>query len=269
MAISTLTKPLTETEFPTLPRGDELPYDDDTPLESERHLFQIILLLETIQPWLQESGKGYVGGNMFIYFSPNQIKTEQVRGPDFFIVVNADSHERKSWVVWEEGLSPDVVIELLSETTKKEDKTTKKRIYEKQLCVSEYFWYDPFDPADWVGHELKRGSYSEKRLDRLGRYISKKLGLALVKWNGVFMGRETTWLRFETLDGHLLPTKEEREKQRAEREKQRAEREKQRAEREKQRAEKECLEKEKERAEKEKLAEKLRELGYDPDKIIL
>ncbi|MCB1192152.1 MAG: Uma2 family endonuclease [Leptospiraceae bacterium] len=35
--------------------------------------------------------------------------------------------------MWEEGLVPNLVIEFLSETTKKEDKTTKKRVYEKQL----------------------------------------------------------------------------------------------------------------------------------------
>ncbi|MCB1191147.1 MAG: Uma2 family endonuclease [Leptospiraceae bacterium] len=277
MVTTTLTKPLTEIKIQYLPRGDELPYDDDIPLESERHLYQIILLLETLLPWLRKIGKGYVGGNMFLYFSPNKVKTEMVRGADFFVVTNADFRERKSWVVWEEGLSPNIVIELLSDTTKNEDKTNKKKIYEKELCVSEYFWYDPHNPQDWAGHELIDGSYREKKSDIRGRYICKELGLALVKWYGVFLEREATWLRFETLDGLLLPTKQEKEEEAKQREfeakqrefeaKQREFEAKQREFEAKQRefeAKQEVL-KEKEKADV--FAAKLRSLGIDPNKL--
>ena len=38
---------------------------------------------------------------------------------------------------------PDVIIELLSPTTAKEDRTTKKRIYEQTFHTSEYYLYDP------------------------------------------------------------------------------------------------------------------------------
>ncbi|MCB1188820.1 MAG: Uma2 family endonuclease [Leptospiraceae bacterium] len=249
MSTGILSKPYTNFESQNLPRGEELPYDDGEPLESERHLFQIFLLLETLQPWLQKLGKGYLGGNMFLYFSPKQVKTEMVRGPDFFVVSKADFRERKSWVVWEEGLSPNVVIELLSDTTKHEDKTNKKRIYEKEVCVNEYYWYDPHNPNDWAGHELIMDNYHIKQTDIRGRYISKELDLALVRWHGVFLEREATWLRFETIDGFLLPTKQEL----AQEERQKAEQERQKAEQEKQRAD--------------ALARKLREMGIDPNNL--
>lgn len=241
MQITTLTNPNTEISQ-NLPRGEDLPYDDDTPLETERHLYQIILLLETLLPWLRKLGKGYAGGNMFLYFSPNQIKTEMFRGPDFFVVTDADFKERKSWVVWEEGLSPNVVIELLSDTTRKEDKTNKKRIYEKEICVNEYFWYDPHNPLDWAGFELVDGKYEEKKSDIRERYICKELDLALVRWRGVFLERESTWLRFETLDGLLLPTKQEREQEARQREVEANQR-------------------------ADTLAAKLRSLGIDPDSL--
>jgi len=49
-------------------------------------------------------------------------------------------------VVWEEGKAPDVIIELLSESTATQDKTVKKEIYQNQMRFPEYFWYDPFNP---------------------------------------------------------------------------------------------------------------------------
>jgi Uma2 family endonuclease len=38
------------------------------------------------------------------------------------VVLDVPRRERKSWVVWEEEKAPDVVIELLSESTAKKDK---------------------------------------------------------------------------------------------------------------------------------------------------
>jgi len=41
---------------------------------------------------------------------------------------------------------------------------------------------------------------------------SEKLGLALVRWKGFYKNADTTWLRWETLEGVLLPTPEEAER---------------------------------------------------------
>jgi Uma2 family endonuclease len=76
---------------------------------------------------LAERQDGYVGGNMFIYFSQAQIKTQDFKGPDFFAVIGVPKRERKSWVVWQEEKTPDVVIELLSPSTAQYNKTEKKR----------------------------------------------------------------------------------------------------------------------------------------------
>jgi Uma2 family endonuclease len=67
--------------------------------------------------------------------------------------------------VWEEEKPPDVVIELLSESTAKYDKTDKKLIYQNQMRVSEYFWYDPFKPLDWKGFCLIGGFYQPLEFD--------------------------------------------------------------------------------------------------------
>jgi Uma2 family endonuclease len=223
------------------PTQDELPCDDGVPMETERHKLQMDLLIYPLKSWLYRQPEGgYVGGNMFVYFSLEQVRRQDFRGPDVFVVLGVPRRERKSWVVWEEGKGPDVVIELLSERTAAEDKGRKKTIYQDQLKVAEYFWFDPFNPDDWAGFYWQRGIYQTLPPDDQGRLISKRLGLALVRWHGIYAGVEATWLRWATLEGALLlPTPQEAleaETRRAEAEKQRAEAEKQRADAEARRA---------------------------------
>ena len=83
------------------PTQDELPYEDDVPMESERHKLQMDLLLETLQPWLEHRDNGYIGGNIFVYFNLEQTRGLHVRGQNVLIVLDVPKGERKSWVVLE------------------------------------------------------------------------------------------------------------------------------------------------------------------------
>ncbi|MBE9192767.1 Uma2 family endonuclease [Gloeocapsopsis crepidinum LEGE 06123] len=212
------------------PTQDELPCDDGIPMETQRHKVQMNLLIHSLLPWLDKRSDGYASGNMFVYFSLAQVRNQDFRGPDFFAVLGVPKRERKSWVVWEEGKAPDVVIELLSDSTAQADKNEKKLIYQNQLRVPEYFWFDPFNPEDWAGFFLQHGVYQPIMPNAQNQLVSQSLGLALQRWQGTYEGVEATWLRWTTLDGELLPTFAEQEYQRAEQEYQRAEQERQRAE---------------------------------------
>jgi hypothetical protein len=66
------------------------------------------------------------------------------------------------------------------------------------------------------------GTYQEISLDAQQRLISQELGLALVRWSGIFHQVQATWRRWATLEGELLWLPEEAEKQRADAEAQRA-----------------------------------------------
>jgi Uma2 family endonuclease len=191
------------------PTQAELPCDDGIPMETQRHKLQMDILIDTIQPWLDQRADGYVGGNMFVYYSLAQLKNQDFRGSDFFAVLDVPKTERLSWVVWEEGKPPDVVIELLSESTSNNDKNQKKLIYQNQMRVSEYFWYDPFNPDDFVGFDLNSGAYQQITLNEKNQLVSKVLDLALVRWEGNYRGVDATWLRWATLDGELFPTSQE------------------------------------------------------------
>ncbi|MBD1928551.1 Uma2 family endonuclease [Trichocoleus sp. FACHB-90] len=214
---------LVEHDVTLPPTQAELPYDDGIPMESQRHKVQMDLLIDTLLPWLGERSDGYVGGNMFVYFSMEQVRNKDFRGPDFFAVLGVPKRERLSWVVWEEGKAPDVVIELLSDSTAQLDKNEKKLIYQNQLRVSEYFWFDPFNPDDWAGFFLQQGVYQPLSLNAQNQLISQSLGLALQRWQGNYKGIDATWLRWATLEGELLPTPEEQERLRADSERLRAE----------------------------------------------
>lgn len=206
------------------PTQAELPYDDGIPMESQRHKLQMDILIDALTLWLAERSDGYVGGNMFVYFSMAQLRNQDFRGPDFFAVLGVPKGERKSWVVWEEERAPDVVIELLSESTARADKHEKKLIYQNQLRVPEYFWFDPFNPDDFAGFSLQQGVYIPLNLKEQNQLVSQALGLGLQRWQGVYKDVETTWLRWAKLTGELLPTAEEDGRLRAEQERLRAER---------------------------------------------
>ncbi len=249
-----------------IPTQDDLPYDDNDTMETLRHKHQMDLLLETIYPYLEKRQNGFAGGNMFVYFSLSQVKNQDYKGPDFFCVLDVEQKERKSWVVWEEGKAPDVVIELLSPSTASSDKNEKKKIYQNKMRVPEYFWYDPFNPDDWQGFSLAKGVYQPLKLDGCDRYISEQLQLALVRWQGVYRGIDTVWLRWQTLDGDLLPTDKEVsevEKQRADEAQQLAEVEKQRADEAQQRANEEKQRAESALSEIAKLKELLKNSGIE------
>lgn len=198
------------------PTQAELPYDDGIPMESARHKAQMDLLIDALIPWLEQREDGFVGGNMFVYYSLAQVRNKDFKGPDFFAVLGVPKGERRSWVVWEEGKAPDVVIELLSDSTAPADKNEKKLIYQNQMRVPEYFWYDPFNPNDLAGFSNEKGIYQPITINTQNQFVSQSLSLGLQLWHGNYKGIDATWLRWASLAGELLPTPEEKERQRAE-----------------------------------------------------
>jgi Uma2 family endonuclease len=221
-----MTKMIGDTGVALPPRAFELPHDSNATMESQRHKVQRELLIDTLLPWLDQRKDGYVGGNMFVYYSLAQVRNRNLKGPDFFAVLDVPKGERLGWLVWEEGKAPDIVIELISNGTVAADKYEKKLVYQCQMRVPEYFWFDPFNSSDLAGFSWQYQTYQPIHPNSQGQLISQVLGLALVKWQGDYKGiNNITWLRWATLDGQLLPSCEEivkQEKQRAEQEKQRA-----------------------------------------------
>ncbi|WP_437722320.1 Uma2 family endonuclease [Sorangium sp. So ce861] len=193
------------------PGEDELPYDDGESMSSERHRAQMDMLIEVLKLFWHDRDDVYVAGNMAIYFSELQAKKNDFRGPDVFVVLDTNRRERKSWVVWQEdGRTPDVVIELLSESTEAVDRGEKMRVYAKLLHVPEYYLFDPFSGA-LEAYALDRAtrSYVPVPPEANGDIVSACLGLRLGVRRGTYLGREADWLRWLDAQGRELPTAEE------------------------------------------------------------
>jgi Uma2 family endonuclease len=219
------------------PPGDL--YSNEPPLETDLHRDQIDLLIRLLRWYWQDRQDFYVSGNITIYYSPRQRKSENFRGPDFFVVLGTERKPRKSWVVWEEeGKYPNVIVELLSESTANTDRGLKKQIYQDIFRTPDYFWFDPAT-LEFKGFHLLDGAYQELQPNLQGQLWSQQLNL--------YLGVHSNQLRFFSVDGDLIPTPEESAQAAAAM----AEAEHQRAEAERQRSE--------------TLAAKLRELGVDPD----
>jgi len=209
-------------------------WSDEPPLESDLHLRQIILLLQSLEWLWQDRNDFYAAGNLTIYYSPHQKKSEYFRGPDLFVVLGTERKARKSWVVWEEyGKYPNVILEILSESTAKTDKGLKKEIYQDTFRTPNYFWFDPYT-LEFAGFNLVDAKYQPLQANEQGYLWSEQLGL--------YLGIHQQFLRLFTADGQLVPIPEEIAAQAQE-----------------------VAAQAQEKAER--LAAKLRELNIDPDTI--
>jgi Uma2 family endonuclease len=174
---------------------------DEPEMESSLHYTQLLILVTCLE-WLWRDRNDYfIGANLTIYYSRQQLKNREFRGPDFFLVKDTEKRPRKSWVVWEEdGKYPNVIIELLSPSTATTDRNLKKDLYENRFHTPEYFWFSP-DTLEFSGFHLVGGEYQEIPVNENGWLWSQELGL--------YLGIESDKLRYFTFAGALVPTPEE------------------------------------------------------------
>lgn len=194
-------------------------WSDEPPLESDFHRDQIDLLIRILRWWWRDRNDVYVSGNLTVYYNQQQLKSRDFRGPDFFVVLGTERKDRRSWVVWDEnGQYPNVILEILSNSTKNVDKGLKKELYQSIFRTPDYFWFDP-DTFEFAGFHLLDGRYEPIQPTEQGWLWSQQLEL--------YLGVHGNRLRFFTPDSELIPSPEElaeQESQRAEQERQRAER---------------------------------------------
>jgi Uma2 family endonuclease len=215
---------------------------DEPEMERSLHYMQLLLLVTCLEWAWQERNDFFIGANLTIYFSRQQLKNHDFRGPDFFLVKNTTREPRNSWVVWEEdGRYPDLIIELLSDSTANVDRTLKRDLYAERFHTPEYFYFSP-ETLEFAGFRLEMNQYKPIVPTTQGWMWSEILGL--------FLGVYDRQLRYFSLEGVLLPTPQEaarNETQKAEQERLKAEQEHQKAEQERFKAEQERQKTEQER----------------------
>ena len=176
-------------------------YSDEPEMESSLHYMQLLLLVTCLEWAWRERDDFFVGANLTIYFSRQQLKKHDFRGPDLFLVKNTTRLPRKSWVVWEEdGRYPDLIIELLSDSTADNDRNLKRDLYAERFHTPEYFYFSP-DTLEFAGFRLNINKYEPITPNTEGWLWSEVLGFFL----GIYEGQ----LRYFSIEGSLMLSPQE------------------------------------------------------------
>lgn len=281
--------PVPQTEPPRSPR-ETLPTMYDLPSENaeepglpdEFHGLQPQLLSYTFRPSNYSASQIFSGADMNLYYDARH--PLWYKRPDWFGVVGVsrlydEVDMRLSYVVWQEGINPFVVVELLSPGTEKEDlrendgpeqlppasenlagnghinpepkeeKPARKwEVYEQILRVPYYVVFSRYTDC-MRAFKLEGARYQELELSD-SRLWMPEIDLGLGLWQGEYLGVDRLWLRWYDVEGNWIPTPEER----AQQEQQRANQEQQRAELAEARLE--------------SLMQRLRESGIDPNRFL-
>ena len=215
---------------------DDIETDDGQPLDSSFQEKLHRLLTESLFTSWAGPGEGrpfLVLSNVGLFYATKQPPLV----PDVMLRLDVpqnrdlNSKENRSYFTWVVGKPPNVVIEFVSDNRGGEA-TTKMTEY-ASIGVHYYAVFDPkhvLSSDTLMLHRLVGGAYqliSGSQLDGIG--------LGLILWQGKYEGADATWLRWCDTTGAVIPTGKER-----------ADKTQQRNER---------------------LAEKLREMGIDPDTI--
>jgi Uma2 family endonuclease len=240
----------------------DLPSEDpeEPGLPDEFHDFQPDLLRETCRlPGVEDY---FIGVDLNLYYDTKH--THWYKRPDWFLVLGVPASRsqeelRLSYLVWQEGAAPFLMVELLSPGTEAEDlgqtlrvvgkPPTKWQVYEQMLRVPYYAVFDRYS-NHFRMFGLQFNQYVELPVTGQGFWFDA-LELGLGVWKGIYEGVEGLWLRWYDRSGQWIPTNQESvalAEQRADDAEQRADVANQRAE---------------------LLAAKLRELGIEMDAKLL
>jgi Uma2 family endonuclease len=239
----------------TLPTMYDLPSEDpeESGLPDEFHDFQPKLLRETYGATDSGVDPFFIGADLNLYYDVRHPRW--YKRPDWFLVLGVapgtqQSELRWSYVMWQEGVAPFLVVELLSPGTEAEDlgqtlrevnqPPTKWQVYEQILRIPYYVVFDRYTNQLRL-FQLLATRYQEMPLPEQ-RFWFSEIAAGLGVWQGIHQSIEGRWLRWYDAEGHWLPTADER----ATLAEQQVKQAQQRAER---------------------LAERLRSLGIDPDQV--
>jgi Uma2 family endonuclease len=268
--LSSMTQQLLNTaEIVTELDISHLVIEDDTPVDNFQSEKQQRLLVEPLYSSKSLPTPFLVAANVGLFY---KLKGDPII-PDAFLSLGVQCSEdfsqrrNRSYFVWEFGKVPDVCIEIvsnqegdeltLSQKSQQKGKATCKKDIYAQIGVPYYVVFDPLRQIQdqpqmnrallrvWT---LASGRYEELTPDRKIIEVGQSawlenIGVGLTLWEGQF--EETVnrlWLRWCDHEGQVILSGAER----ADAEQVRADTEQLRAER---------------------LAERLRELGEDPDSI--
>ena len=226
----------------SLPTAEDLPYSDGKPVDNELQIYVASLLGEILAWYWRERTNWFWGINMGVYY---EVQLSAI-APDGFLSLGVERRTRASgrlsYVIWQERIVPILALEFVSKNYGQEYED-KKDIYAR-IGVLYYVVYNP----DYY----QRNKHQPFEVYRLvdGEYILQsgepvwipEIGLGIGRAQGIHQAWTREWLYWYDQNGNRLASSQERLQQ----EQQIAFAERQRAER---------------------LAERLRQMGINPDDL--
>ena len=169
MATASRQRAIREVDYPT---GDGKPM-----AETDVHRDDMVDLIQMLKDDFADHPDVFVSGNLLMFYVEGDRRKHI--SPDVFVVRGVEKKDRGHYLIWKEGKAPDLVIELTSKTTRREDQSKKKELYRTVLKVPEYFQFDPTE--DYLkpplqGFRLIEGEYAPIESVN-GRLPSEILGL--------------------------------------------------------------------------------------------
>ena len=230
------------------------PDSDGKPMADNTKQFRWIVVIQQNLEWLfADNANVFVAGDLLWY--PVEGDNKKRTAPDVMVVLGRPKGDRGSYRQWEEeNIAPQIVFEILSPGNRRAEMNRKLLFYDR-FGVEEYYLYDP--EKNKLSGWLRREGFLDV-IETMADWVSPQLQIKFdisADELQIFRPDGQKFLSYVEIS-----QKAEEESQRAENERRKAENERQRAENERQRA------KEAE-AKANRLAEKLRELGIDPEKV--
>ena len=214
------------------PESDGKPMADNT-----KQLETIVYLFDNISALVADREDVFVAADLLWY--PVEGHPEIRTAPDVMVAFGRPKGHRSSYKQWEEdNVAPQVVFEVLSPGNRLSELIEKYRFYE-QYGVEEYYVYDP-DRGTLEGWLRANGVFAP--VPEMEGWVSPRMGVR-------FTLEDTALVLYRPDGERFIPYVELRRE--LERERQRVEQAQREAEQERQRAA--------------RLAQRLREMGIDPD----
>jgi len=254
---------------PQFPDHTQLPESDGSFVKNFQEHPQSLMLTDSIGTTLERlhpDGQYAIGQDCGIYWRETEPPEKGAEAPDWFYVPNVPpqlrGEIRRSYVLWREFIAPTIILEFVSgDGSEEHDQTPLSYSEENRTIRPGKFWvYERIVRSPYYGiffvnsgelefYELVGGQYQRMMPNSRGHYPILPMEVELGVWEGAYQNQHQLWLRWWDSQGNLLLTGSERAsiaEQRAETAEQRAETAEQKAAR---------------------LAERLRELGVDPEQV--
>ena len=214
--------------------------------DNTKQLEYIVYLYDNLSALFADREDVFIAADLLWY--PVEGHPEICVAPDVFVVFGRPKGHRGRYLQWEEdNIPPQVVFEILSPSNRHAAMVEKSLFYER-YGVQEYYMYDPDTGAldGWI-----RQDGNLVRVAQMEGWVSPLLGVRFSVENGALVVYRPDGERF--VPYVELRRRYEQAQREAQQERQRAEQERLRAQEAERRAE--------------RLAQRLREMGIDPEQL--